>query len=241
MSSDRTLVVVSHYARRPKTQLTQLTEKLRTLASNILVVINDDSAPAESIDTSHGSVPILRRPNTGMNIGGWNAAYNLYPDFDFYIFMQDECEVIRDDFIPAYVAELAKDSVGMTGESINPKWDTDWSAIAHTPLNYILGFDPNGFPVPRVDYYLKCIKNWGISPGANGRHLRSLVWAFNKGALASINGFPIGVNKEECIAAEIAVSKKIEELNLKVTQISERPFTYIHHVEWQRDGRKKSN
>jgi len=83
------------------------------------------------------------------------------------------------------------------------------------------------------------MKKWKIDPGTNGRHLRSLVWAFNRGALALIKGFPTGLHKEECIAAEIAVSKNIEQHGLLVTQVAERPFTFIHHVEWQKDGYKK--
>jgi len=236
---NKALVVVSHYAPYPPDALARLTEKLKSLTKDVLVVINDDNVDSLSLDSGDEGVRTLIRPNTGMNIGGWDAAYKTFPEFDFYIFMQDECEVLREDFIAAYVAELSKDDVGMTGESINPKWDTGWNEIARSSLNYEISLDSKGSSVPRLNYYLYCMDHWGIDPGQNGRHLRSLVWAFNQRALSSIKGFPIGLHKEECIAAEIAVSKSIEQHGLKVTQVSRNPFEYIHHVEWQRDGHRK--
>ena len=57
--------------------------------------------------------------------------------------------------------------------------------------------------------------------------------------MEKISPFPIGNTKEECIASEIAVSKKVEQLGLKVTQINERPFKYISHIEWKLDGSSK--
>lgn len=236
MSNAKTLVVVSHYAPRPKDPLTKLTEKLKFITKDIVVVINDDSITGLTLDTLCAPMYVLRRPNLGMNIGGWDAAYKRFPDYDFYIFMQDECRVLRNDFIGAYTAELSRDVVGMTGESINPKWDTAWENIVQSQLNYNLGFDVNGYPVHRVKYYLNCMRKWGIAPGQTGRHLRSLVWAFNQRALGLIKGFPIGLNKEECVASEIAVSKAIEHHGLMVTQVANKPFEYIHHVEWRFDG-----
>jgi hypothetical protein len=80
---------------------------------------------------------------------------------------------------------------------------------------------------------------WGINPGVTGRHLRSLVWGFSNESLSRLGGFPIGSTKEECIASEIAVSKKIEQLGLSVTQISDTPFTFFKHEEWRADGTSK--
>ena len=83
------------------------------------------------------------------------------------------------------------------------------------------------------------MKKWGIKPGLTGLHLRSLVWGFKREVLEELFPFPIGKTKEECIASEIAVSKKVEQLGLKVTQIHKKPFKYISHVEWKLDGSSK--
>ena len=73
----------------------------------------------------------------------------------------------------------------------------------------------------------------------NATHLRSLIWSFKNETVRKIQGFPIGINKGECIASEIAVSKKIEALGLQIKQVDSAPFKYIHHTEWNRDGFSK--
>jgi hypothetical protein len=235
---DDVLIVISHYSARDKTSLMSLIQRISAITSNILIVINDDSATVESFGRLE-NFPVITRPNTGMNIGGWNSAYQSYRNYNYYIFMQDECSLMRDDFIAAYMQELSAEGVGMTGESINFKWDKSWAELLHSPLNYFTDICLNGRRLSRVENYLGLIRHWGINPGEGGRHLRSLVWGFNQNALRQIGGFPEGRSKEECIASEISVSKKIEELGLRVTQISKTPFSFFKHQEWRSDGHSK--
>lgn len=232
MQSD-TLIIISHYASRSDKQLSALLTQISEFSKNILIVINDDDVTAESAGFFKG-YPAIFRPNIGMNIGGWNAAFTRHPTHKYYIFLQDECSVIRGDFISAYESELSKFGVGMTGESINKKWDKSWDEMLKSPLNYLV--DKN---LSRVEYYLYLMSVWGIKPGVTGRHLRSLVWGFGNEALGRLGGFPMGSTKEECIASEIAVSKKIEQLGLSVTQISASAFTFFRHEEWRTDGTSK--
>lgn len=222
---DDVLIVISHYVARDKNSLKSVLNSLFGVAQNILIVINDDMAIGESFGKL-GDIPVITRPNIGMNIGGWNSAYKNYPNYKYYIFLQDECSLLRDDFIRAYKRELSATDVGMTGESINSKWDKSWVELFHSPLNYLIQNIP-GHRISRVEFYLALMERWGVNPGKNGRHLRSLVWGFNQVALSKIGGFPEGQNKEECIASEISVSKKIEEIGLRVTQISKTPFTFL--------------
>lgn len=234
---DDVLIVISHYSARDKTSLMSLIQRISVTTSNILIVINDDDATIESFGKLE-NFPVITRPNTGMNIGGWNSAYQNYPYYKYYIFLQDECSLLRDDFIGAYKKELSADGVGMTGESINFKWDKSWVELFHSPLNYLFE-NILGHRISRVEHYLALMRGWGVNPGENGRHLRSLVWGFNQSALSQIGGFPEGRSKEECIASEISVSKKIEEIGLVVTQISKTPFSFFKHEEWRLDGRSK--
>jgi hypothetical protein len=227
------LTVISHYAGRDIQQLSTLLSQVQRITKNILIVVNDDQA-VEETEAFFMGFPVILRPNFGMNIGAWNAAFEKFPMYKFYIFLQDECSLIRNDFLVAYEKELSRNDIGMTGESINYKWDKPWSEMLKSPLNYQVSKN-----LHRVEYYLHLMGKWKINPGLTGRHLRSLVWGFNNNALSQLGGFPIGSSKEECIAAEIAVSKKIEELGLKVTQISDVSFSYFSHGEWLADGTKK--
>jgi hypothetical protein len=233
------LVVISHYAGRQLDALNELISQISVITKNILIVINSDLNSGEHKDFYNG-FPVIIRPNTGMNIGAWNSAFENYPDYKFYIFLQDECSVVRPDFLDAYKKELSLSGVGMTGESINFKWDISWQRMLQSPLNYLTDFFYDGHRLSRVEYYLRLLGAWKIHPGSTGRHLRALVWGFNQSSLRQLNGFPLGSSKEECIASEIAVSKKIEELGFRVTQISSVPFCYFKHQEWRADGVSKN-
>lgn len=232
------LITVSHYNKRDKTNLIHLTDKLKQQNCDLLIVINDDFCETEFLSTFN-NVKCLRRPNSGMNIGSWNASYLNNRNYDFYLFLQDECKIMDCSFLSQYIFELSKQDIGMTGESINTKWNNTWEVISKSGLNYLIGHDRNQIPIYRVQYYCYLLKKWSIELGESGRHLRSLIWAFDNYTLEKICPFPIGRTKEECIASEIAVSKKVEQLGLKVTQIHKRPFKYISHIEWKLDGSSK--
>ena len=238
MKKNKTLITISHYNKRNKLNLTNLLKSLKNQNSDLLIVMNDDDSSFEKNDIFQ-NVKTLIRPNTGMNIGSWNSSYFNNKNFDFYIFVQDECKILNIDFVKKYVFELSKNDIGITGESINYKWANKWEDIANSSLNYIVGYNALKRPVYRVQYYLSLIKKWGIEPGLTGLHLRSLVWGFKREVLEKLFPFPLGNTKEECIASEIAVSKKVEQLGLKVTQIHEKPFKYISHFEWKLDGSSK--
>lgn len=241
LASTRTLVVVSHYMARPKVDLYALVSQLKSLTSDILVVINEDAhhGPAEWL---HGmEVPCLKRENTGMNIGGWNEAYKQLPDFDHYIFLQDECRIVDKNFLNAYRERLSEPQIGMVGESINPQWDRLWSELSASPLNYPVQITPGAPPMLRTAFYLACLQNWSIHPGQTGSHLRALAWGLSGSILRAMNGFQLGRNKEECIAAEIAASKSVEQLGSRIVQVNEKPFKYIQHKEWKADGTHKLN
>lgn len=236
--SDNFLIVISHYAARNDWHLKNLLSDISRITKNILVVINSDDQNFESEGYFQG-YPMLTRPNNGMNIGGWNAAYHKYPNYKYYIFLQDECSLVRHDFLEAYEKLLNNHEVGMVGESLNFKWDRSWQDMYLSSLNYPIDVMFNSRRVSRVEYYLNLFHKWRVEPGSTGRHMRALIWGFRGETLSRLGGFPIGESKEQCIAAEIAVSKKIEQLGLLVIQASENSFPFFRHQEWRTDGTSK--
>jgi len=237
-----TLVVVSHYNARGKEDLQALLSQLEPLAPQILVVINDDhhQGPAEFVPGM--PTPCLRRANTGMNIGGWNEAFQQRPDFEHYIFLQDECRIKDSSFVEAYTSQLTIDGMGLLGECLNPRWSAQWDELEGNNLfNFPIQITPNSPPIMSIKFYKSCMESWGIPQGSTGRHLRALIWAISNETLTKINPFPVGRIREECIAAEIAISKKVEQFSLRVEQIDLLPFKFIEHKEWRIDGSKKKN
>lgn len=239
MSLHNTLIVVSHYNLRSKEILQGLIKSLINGRYDIVVVVNHDDINSIHHDFYCPGVMRINRPNTGMNIGAWDCAFREFPDYKYYLFLQDECVIKKYSFIEAYHERFLDEKIGMIGESINFKWNMNWNLISNSPINYAVGLNNYGNKVGRVEYYLHMMKKWGIESGVTGRHLRALVWALKGDVLSKINGFPIGASKEECIAAEIAVSKSVEQIGLRVEQVDADPFKYIQHTEWRNDGSSK--
>ena len=235
--ADKFTAIISNYAPRGNLGVSNLINQLIDVVDRIIIVINDDSCAFLHKKISNEIIRITR-PNTGMNIGAWSEAIEYISDSDYTIFLQDECRLLRADFIDNYKYLLSQPNIGMIGESVNPKWDCEWLEISNSRLNYLINFS-NGQSISRVSYYLECMKKWNINPGIRSTHLRSLVWAFNKKGIDAIDHFPIGLNKEECIAAEIAVSRKLIQKGLEFRQSDSSSFTYFEHHEWQKDGFSK--
>jgi len=238
VSSARSAVVVSFFDERPRTHLDALVKRLSGIDCSRFLVVNSNRQREQKVFADSGWTVIVR-PNLGMNIGAWSAAIPYLYEHEMAVFLQDECQVVSDDFFEAYARALAKTKVGMVGESINPKWLGRWNDISASPLNYRIQVGEHGASMARVDFYLGCMESWGIAAGNSGRHLRALIWAFRGDVLKQLKHFPLGGHKEECIAAEIAVSKHVEQLDLLVEQVDPIPFRYIQHAEWRSDGLAK--
>ena len=234
------LLVISHYNSRPKNLLKKLIKSTENLKIDRLIVINDDLVKKNNLTKESANLFFLNRPNIGMNIGGWNDAFFTLPNYEYYVFIQDECLILDHTFIHFYIDLLNEKDIGMIGESMNPKWNESWEILLNSPLNSIDNEHlENGLPVPRVAFYLSILKKWGIDPSNGASHLRSLIWGFKNNVLHKINGFPLGLNKGQCIAAEIGVSKKIEAIGLQIKQVKKDPFSFIYHTEWNKNGYSK--
>ena len=236
-------VVISAYEPRGLARAMRLAHEINAHIDEVFVVVNSDGvdSPTDpSREQARGkSIFMVKRPNTGMNIGAWSHGLSLCSPENAVLCLQDECELQREDFAEAYLQKLCQPGVGMIGDSLNPKWNLSWENLYQSALNYQVG-EYQGRAVTRVDYYLDCFRRWGINPGTTGRHLRALSWGFSVAARQSLGGLPLGRHKEECIAAEIGVCKYLEEnVGLHVHQISVEAFDFFTHVEWEKSGRAK--
>jgi len=232
----KSIFIISFYNNRSPQNLEDLIKQLMIYGQEILVVINIDNYNNLELER-HKNLSFLKRVNEGMNIGAWNQGWRYFSDFDNYFFFQDECFLKNNNFFERYEELLSIEQNGIIGESINPKWNKSWDEMSLLPLNYQIKIDNK--PINRVDFYQKKMIDWKINPGNSSKHLRALNWALTNKTLKLINGFPIGKNKEECIAAEISVSKKVEEKKLNIIQSSKDHFSYIGHKEWPSNGISK--
>jgi hypothetical protein len=232
-------IIISYYYARPLDRLIALLVSLSEFRDQITVVINGNLGDLTPLYAQ--GVRVISRENEGMNIGAWSRGFRERGEADLYIFLQDECFLKRHNFIQAIESVFRSNgSLGMVGESLNPRWAKPWELLESEGVNvYEVDHLINGIPSRRVDTYLHFMRSWGVEPGSSGVHLRSLVWAFPGEVMRALGGFPIGRNRGECIAAEIAVSRKVVMMGYQISQISDGAFTFFGHSEWRPDGFSK--
>lgn len=230
--------VISAYGEDGIARSQSLASIMTAFCRKVVVVINEPTRSLESCQRV-GLYYEVRRPNSGMNIGAWLAGL---PHCDAglpVICLQDECELVSIDGPQYYCDLLSQPGVGMVGESINRKWAQDWGSMKDSPLNYVIRL-PNDEGVTRVDFYLQCMKKWGIKAGHSAAHLRTLACGFPWGVAQRLPRLALSDNKEECIAAEIGLSQFVlNNLGLKVMQSADTPFLFFSHSEWQLSGLSK--
>jgi hypothetical protein len=233
-------VVISFYDRRPRDKLHDLLLSMARFDAGmpftVRIVVNRTCEDDLALPPIAFPVVVTYRENVGMNIGAWERGWRDAPRHGGYLFLQDECLIVRDNWGAAFAQRSADPSVGLVGEIFNPAWDHSWERLRalHRGSDLADHFI-DGRPAARVESYLDAMKRWGVDPGSTAAHLRSLVWAARRETLERIGGFPIGANYGECIAAEIAVSRKCAATGLRLAQVREAPFSFVQHREWTQE------
>jgi len=233
----RQAVIISLYDQRPLEPLKALLESMQAydagLPFELVLVINRDDNRLLDLPVVEGMRGI-ERPNAGMNIGAWDHGWRQCPGADGFLFLQDECLIVRSGWLLEF-ASWATAGAALTGESLNASWDRRWSELRETQGQTDMpGHSLNGEPANRIDLYMDFMRRHSIDPGRTARHLRSLVWYARRPWLERINGFASGRDFGECIGAEIGVSRAIEAAGGRLEQVGAEPFSYIRHTEWNR-------
>lgn len=232
------LVVVSHYNARPAGPLLTLLDSMSHLPAgrpfSIRIVVNQEIRKPLILPDRHRGTETLYRENTGYNIGAWEFGWRLSPAHDAYLFLQDECRIVRAGWLEEFARPFEQsESLGLLGESFSPEWDAPWTVLGQVFRSQQMpGHLIDGRPADRVTCYLHHLNAWGIPVGERADHLQSLILFTSRTVLDRIGGFDIGLSYGEAIAAEIAISKKVQALGLRIRQIHATPFYYVEHPQW---------
>jgi len=220
MSSD-ICVIVSFYDERPSDELFRLLRQLRDIeagtAFELRVVVNSPQGRQLQLPSDLAATHVTTRENTGFNIGAWNHGWKQNPGFSFYVFLQDECEIVRKNWLLKYKQLLSRDSIGLVGESLI-YWRS-WSV-----------FRSRGAEVHR-----ECVsvaQRNGIELGRTPTHIQTLVLGATAACLSSTGGFLLADGKAEAIATEVVFSRLCIQRGFKIVQSAWRPFEFIRHSQW---------
>ena len=221
------LVVVSHYNAWPTDQLVALLDQLQTVPSgypfSVRVVVNQAEDKPLILPDRHCDVAVEYRANTGWNIGGWDHGWRQDPPFDYYLFLQEECEILRPGWLKAFVRVAQRPQVGLVGEII-AYYNTTWEDVYEKSAQ--LGIDHG------LTFFRQHMARMGVKVNETVDHIQSLVMCLRRDTLETIDGFRIGATKEEATACEIAISKCVQVVGLEIRQVHLRNFRYIRHPQW---------
>ena len=130
-------------------------------------------------------------------------------------------------------------TIGLLGEKMNLKWDRPWEVLESPKYNkFMHGHMTDGKPVRRVRLYKEFLSRHRVPRGESGRHLQALVLFAKLEVLRKVGGFPFAGTYGEAIAAEIAISKKVEAAGHRLALVGPHQFYYVGHRQWKAIGHR---
>ena len=217
-------MVISHYKAWSPDQLVALLDQMWTVPAGhpfqARVVVNRADPHDLALPPRYSSVEVVYRQNVGFNIGAWEQGWRELPVFDAYLFIQEECQIVRPGWIRAFVQASNDARVGLVGESL--RGDFSWEHLKRK-AEYAESY--------RI--YREFFEEHRTPMGYGAAHLHSLALFARREILESIDGFPIGHDKIHAMASEIAISKRMIARGCQIRQVGWRPFKYILHPQWR--------
>jgi len=230
-----TLVVISHYDAWAPDQLVALLDQTKDVPAgahfDTCVVVNQCGSRELHLPERHADVTIFHRPNSGYNIAAWDHGWRSMPPYSDYLFLQEECRILRPNWLSAFRKLLAKPRIGLVGESLF--WaGLSWDRLDYQYRDFHFADRVDGRLVPIPTGLRIGMQRLNIPVGKSGEHLQSLILAIRRDVLEHIGGFFSGDSYGEATIAESSISKKVQALGLVVREVGPGSFRYILHPQW---------
>jgi hypothetical protein len=237
-------VVISHWSRHPTHNLTRLIKQLYKYDAGapfkITVVCNGgDILPLKLLSNlSKYGIRILDRENSGYNIGAWDHGWRHSDESGYFLFLQDECNILKDGWLRAFIEKMESNpTIGLLGESIN--WRRPWKEQRLNPIAAACLNNDNAPPFNAIDFLHNFLTEINIPPTDSADHLQSLVLFTSRRILEQVGGFPSRNTYAEAVGTEIAISKLIQSHGYIFDTVGAKPFSYVGHRQWSNDWYKR--
>lgn len=217
--------MVSFYNARPADQLVSLLDQLASIpagrAFDLVVVVNKGIEVSLTLPERHRDTRVLYRENFGFNIGAWDHGWRSNPNYRYYLFLQDECVIARNNWLQGFVDRMGG-KPALLGECL--VYDLP-ACVSGNPefLEY----------VKQIDTVHKVPEN------TSNVHLQTLVVFASAEVLSRIDGFPVSKeSKAQAVATEVSLSRVVSAAGYPVRQVGFYPFKYVMHPQWEAVRRK---
>lgn len=233
-------VVVSTWVGNPEVYLSDLTASMRRFSAgrpyDLFLSANGETFQIPSGLEKHFKKVFIRE-NVGFNLGAWDFAWRRLPQYSHFLFIQDDCTIRRRNWVSRFVRCFEKNAdCGLVGEYFNSGWDHPWNDLTTAHFEERRFSDTKR---ERAIYYYKTLESWGIDPGERASHLTSVVHFTSRKILEEIDGYNIGHNYQDAIAAEIGFSRKIRAKGYQLIQVGRGRHSLIAHPQWPTDTLKE--
>lgn len=239
LDNPRIWLVVSHWTGHSRRNLRRLLSQMNKVSAgaiyDLVIVCNGGGLDLEGLRkvSPAGFVTVINRENQGYNIGAWDAGFRAFPDYDYYLFLQDECVLRNFGWLDAFVFRIQNDpGVGLLGEAL--MWDGISWEFAKVATARDLGEDwyaPS--EVNPIDFYQAQLADMGLPASSVGTHRQALVLFIDSALMRKTDGFQNDSRYEYAVACEIAISRRIAALGYRIGLVSPgKPFAMIGHPQW---------
>ncbi len=244
LNKPRTCVIVSYWTGRPARRLHRLLQQMRVIEPgvpfDVVVACNGGDERPLTLPAQFDDLRprVLNRENSHYNLGAWEYGWRHAGDYEFYLFLQDDCFLKRGGWLYDFEFRMTNDpGIGLLGEMI--KYDAmTWEYLRETVYTRFLTPDPDRAEQEHpLDVYRGLCAERGIASGETGRHVPSIIMFTSRRVLEEVGGFPLfGPSYRHAIGTEIATSKLIESRGYRVAKVTDQIFNAIGHVEWTANG-----
>jgi hypothetical protein len=175
---------------------------------------------------------VFVRENVGYNLGAWDYAWRQLSNYDRFLFLQDECQVIRPGWLARFQQRFESVSnCALVGEYLPRFYDRPWSQLDDQG-RMAVGTPNEVERITALRGYRNQLALWGIPEGPTPRAVTSVVQFTSRAILELVDGYNIGQTKGEAIAAEIGFSRKIEARGFVLVQMGRYRHSVISHPQW---------
>ena len=107
-----TTIIISYWVKRSSRSLFNL---LRQIEENnpgssfsVVVVCNGGDVKPLTLPNKFNplNIKVQGRPNNGYNLGAWEYGWRQNPDSDYFLFLQDDCLVLREGWLLGYIEKF---------------------------------------------------------------------------------------------------------------------------------------